>query len=105
MNVTYQSRKLEEESEYTQSFINLKKSTDVKTYKQMHEEHNPMNIQQTRHHVNSEIIFEAEELGDVLRDYRNKLKQLKAQLDDFYFDGLLDDAMRTLNQMEYLKKE
>ena len=32
MNVTYQSRKMEEESEYIYSFIQLKKSTVVDTY-------------------------------------------------------------------------
>ena len=105
MNVTYQSRKLEEESEYTQSFIQIKKSTVVDTYQQMNEEQNAMQIKQTRCQVNSELIIEAEDSGDVLRDYIDKLRQLKVQLDDFYFDGLLDDAMLTLNQMNDLKIE
>ena len=105
MNVTYQSRKLEEESEYTQSFIQLKKSTVVDTYKQLNEEQNAMQIKQTRCQVNSELIIEVEDSGDVLRDYIDKLRQLKVKLDDFYFDGLLDDAMLTLNQMNDLKIE
>ena len=52
MNVTYQSRKMEEESEYIYSFIQLKKSTVVDTYQQMNEEHNAIQIKQTRRQVN-----------------------------------------------------
>ena len=105
MNVTYQSRKLEEESDYTQSFIQLKKSTIVVTYQQVNEEQNAIQIKQTRRQVNSELIIQAEESSDDLRDYIDKLKQLKVKLDNFYFDGLLDDAMLTLNQMKDLKIE
>jgi hypothetical protein len=71
----------------------------------MNEEQNAIQIKQTRLQVNSELIIQAEESSDVLRDYIDKLKQLKVKLDDFYFDGLLDDAMLTLNQMKDLKIE
>jgi hypothetical protein len=71
----------------------------------VNEEQNAIQIKQTRLQVNSELIIQAEESSDVLRDYIDKLKQLKVKLDDFYFDGLLDDAMLTLNQMKDLKIE
>jgi hypothetical protein len=43
----------------------------------MNEEQNAIQIKQTRRQVNSELIIEAEESGDFLRDYIDKLKQLK----------------------------
>jgi hypothetical protein len=71
----------------------------------VNEEQNAIQIKQTRRQVNSELIIQAEESSDDLRDYIDKLKQLKVKLDNFYFDGLLDDAMLTLNQMKDLKIE
>lgn len=40
----------------------------------MNKEHNAIQIKQTRREVNSELIIEVEDSGDVLRDFIDKVR-------------------------------